>query len=167
MMLWNVHKGEEIRQFAYGRFVVSTTYDPHGQTAVSASTDGRLILWDLAIGEALCVFTGHTSAVNDIAFLPNIHHAISGSADSALVLWDMDSGEAPRTFEGHSGAVQQVTVSPNGTSALLASRDSTIILWHLEPRSLGDLVKWVRDNRHIREFTCEERKQYRIEPLCE
>lgn len=134
---------------------------------MSTSTDGRLILWDLATGEALRVLTGHTSAVNDTAFLPDNYHAVSGSADSTLVLWDMDSGEALRSLEGHRDAVRQVAVSPDGTSVLSASRDNTIILWHLEPCSLNDLVKWVRHNRYVREFTCEERTQYRIEPLCE
>ena len=34
-------------------------------------------------------------------------------------------------------------------------------------QSLDELIGWIRDNRHLREFTCEERDIYRIEPLCE
>jgi serine/threonine protein kinase len=30
----------------------------------------------------------------------------------------------------------------------------------------GNLRDWVHENRYIREFTCKERDQYRIEPLC-
>jgi len=28
------------------------------------------------------------------------------------------------------------------------------------------LLAWVHDNRYIRDFTCAERAQYQIEPLC-
>ena len=32
---------------------------------------------------------------------------------------------------------------------------------------LNELISWTRENRYLRELTCEERSVYRIPPLCE
>jgi len=32
---------------------------------------------------------------------------------------------------------------------------------------MDTLLTWIQANRYVREFTCEERAQYRIAPLCE
>jgi len=40
-------------------------------------------------------------------------------------------------------------------------------LWGLNTTSLKELQAWVKENRHVKEFSCQERVQYQIEPLCE
>src|SRR5207253_759312 len=49
--------------------------------------------------------------------------------------------------------------------ALSASADKTVRVWRIS-RTLGDLVQWIHDNRYVRDLTCDERAQYRVEPLC-
>ena len=58
----------------------------------------------------------------------------------------------------------QVDFSPDGDWAVSSSMDGTVRMWNI-----GSYVtiNWIKENRHIREFTCEEHEQYRIEPLCE
>ena len=53
--------------------------------------------------------------------------------------------------------------SPDGRMALSASADGTVRFWHL---SLEAWFEWIDANLHVREFTCDERELYRIEPLC-
>ena len=40
-------------------------------------------------------------------------------------------------------------------------------MWGLNTTSLKELQAWVKENRHVKEFSCQERVQYQIEPLCE
>jgi WD40 repeat protein/DNA-binding SARP family transcriptional activator len=103
-----------------------------GRTAISASADATLILWDLDTGEVIRRFTGHEGPVHNVALHPAGDRALSASADGALILWDLDSGQALRRFDGHTGEVRSVAISPDGKRALSGSADHTLILWDLE-----------------------------------
>lgn len=65
--------------------------------------------------------------------------------------------------------LQNLVFSPDGQTAFSAARgpDEAVIEWQMADWPLGDLLAWVHENRYIRAFTCDERAQYRIEPLCE
>jgi WD40 repeat protein len=86
---------------------------------------------------------------------------------NALRLPDPSPGERLRRFEGHMGWVFDVAFSPDGKRLYSASADGTVREWHVSDWQLDDLVNWVYENRYVRDFTCEERAQYHIAPLCE
>jgi WD40 repeat protein len=113
--------------------VVSCAFSPDGRLALSASEDQTLRLWDVATGETLRTFEGHTDAVYGCAFSPDGRLALSASTDGTLRLWDAASGQTVRTFEGHTGAVYDCAFSPDGRLALSASGypDDTLRLWDL------------------------------------
>jgi WD40 repeat protein len=103
-----------------------------GRTAISASADRTLILWDLESGQAIRHFTGHQDVVHGVALHPHQPWALSASADGTLILWDLESGQVLRRFSGHSGEVWCVAISPDGRTALSGSADESLILWDLE-----------------------------------
>ena len=95
----------------------------------------------------------------------------SGSEDGTLILWDVDEAKEIRRFEGHIYGVWSVAFSPDGRTALSGAQVSgtdmlkgILRLWHT--LSLDDLKEWTRENCYVREPTCDERRQYRIEPFC-
>ncbi|MGD2177518.1 MAG: BTAD domain-containing putative transcriptional regulator, partial [Anaerolineae bacterium] len=111
-------------------------------------------LSSLALGPGTrAVVTGHSNAVQDVAFSPDGKTAVSGScaelgsdgacAQGELILWDvstaLDTGlsgpEAVtelRRFEEHTGWVNAVAFSPDGTTAFSGSEDPVLILWDVE-----------------------------------
>jgi guanine nucleotide-binding protein subunit beta-2-like 1 protein len=52
-----------------------------GQSALSASSDGKLRLWDLNTGTTIRQFYGHTQDVLSVAFSSDKKQIISGSRD--------------------------------------------------------------------------------------
>ena len=125
------------------------------------------MLWDVASGEAIRTFNGHTDAVNSVAFTPDESQIISGSADGTLILWDVASGEALRTFSEHDAGVTKVALSPDGKLAYSAAQDGQVIVRPIGELPIDDVLAFVKENRVLRGFTCEEREQYRILPLCD
>ncbi len=115
--------------------------DGAGHLALSASADETLILWDLEGGQMLRRLTGHTDAVNAVAFLPEGHQALSGSEDGTLILWDVATGAALRRFDGHAGGVRDVAVSADGRTAISGAADQMLILWNVET---GDIIRRIR-----------------------
>jgi WD40 repeat protein len=90
----------------------------------------------------------------------------SGSSDGSVVLWDYATGNVLRRFEGHMGWIFDVAFSSDGEHVYSASADGTVREWRVGGWALDDLLAWVHENRYVRDFTCEERAQYRIGPMC-
>jgi eukaryotic-like serine/threonine-protein kinase len=111
--------------------VFSIAFSPDGHTALSASRDKTLKLWDLATGQEIRSFTGHTNGIHSVAFSPDGHTALSASDDKTLKLWDVATGQEIRTFRGHTDYVYSVAFSPDGRTALSGSFDHTLKLWDI------------------------------------
>src|SRR5262245_55125950 len=78
--------------------------------------------------QSLRTFTGHSNAVNSVAFSPDGRVALSASNDSTLKLWEVATGKELRTINVRSSKslfgytmVWSVAFSPDGRTALSGS----------------------------------------------
>ena len=109
----------------HGSTVKAVVIAPDGKTAVSASLDKTLKVWDLNSGEVLQTLKGHTQRVAAVAIAPDGKTAVSGSWDKTLKVWDLNAGEVLQTLAGHGGWVGAVAIAPDGKTAVSASHDAT------------------------------------------
>jgi WD40 repeat protein/transcriptional regulator with XRE-family HTH domain len=168
LILWDVATGREIRRFeGHTNVVLAVAYGPDETTALSASGDGSLILWDVETGEPIRRYLGHDSAVWGLDVSPDGRFAISGSDGATVILWDFETGEELRRFSGHTAMVLDVVFSPDVQTAFSVSFDGALIQWHIADQPLDELIEWTQAHRYIRDLTCDERGQYRVEPLCD
>lgn len=84
-------------------------------SAISTNVDGAIILWDLASGEELRRFEGHSAWIHDVVFSPDGEQFLSVSDDKTLIQWDVDSGEIVQQFSSASDAISSAVFSPDGT----------------------------------------------------
>jgi WD40 repeat protein len=98
---------------------------------------------------------------------PDGQYALSGSMDGAIILWDFETAGELRRFSGHTQVVTDVAFSPDGETAFSVSLDGALIEWQIADLPLEELIDWTYANRYVRDLTCEERAQYRVEPLCD
>ncbi len=118
--------------------VYNVAFSPDGQTALSASGDNTLILWDVNTGEIILIFTGHTEEVINVAFSPDGQTALSSASDNTLILWDVNTGQMIRTFIGHQDPVTGMVLSPNGQQVLSSSFTGEMFLWDV---SSGEILR--------------------------
>jgi WD40 repeat protein len=118
----------------------------------------------LESGEIIRRFVGHDNGVSSAAFTPDGDRLISSSADGSLILWDVETGELLRRFTEHESWVWKVILTPDGRTAISAGQDGQVIIRPIEDLTLAEVVDHAHANRYIRELTCDQRAQYRLEP---
>jgi WD40 repeat protein len=95
-------------------------------------------LWDIHDPHhpsTLATLTGHTKAINLVAFSPDGHTLATASDDQTARLWDIYDPHHPSTLAtltGHTNDVVSVAFSPDGHTLATASRDITARLWETD-----------------------------------
>jgi len=166
IVVWNVETGNRIRTFElHAGSIRHITMNADETQVLSTSTDNNILLWDIETGEIVSTLRGHTGTVEKAQFIFGGQYIISGSLDKTLILWDPEIGKPIRVFQGHEERIWDFAIADDGVNILSTSRAGHIILWRVD--TVDELRQWIIDNRFIGELTCDEREQYRLEPLCE
>jgi WD40 repeat protein len=120
------------RLLGHRQAVSALAVSPNGLTALSASHDHTVVVWDLVGRTEIRRLSGHKSAITSIALAPDGVHVVTGSRDKTVKVWDAAAGELVATLAGHTGWVFSVAVSLDGRHAASGSFDRTIRLWDLD-----------------------------------
>jgi WD40 repeat protein len=91
----SVDKLSIFTSFGRGEILRSLAFSPDGSALASAggnAEDFDIRLWDVASGEQLQTFQGHTGIVWMVAFSPDGSKLASASSDSTVKIWDWVNG---------------------------------------------------------------------------
>jgi WD40 repeat protein len=132
--------------------VTAGAISPDGKSAVSASGDGTLRLWDFTSGDALVTISGEGEFYTSVAFSPDGRWIAAGEGAvierrtatdgrpsyvnrGEIDLFDTETGTPVNLLDaerGHSDIVTAVAFTGDGRYLISASLDRTMILWDLE-----------------------------------
>ena len=119
---------------------------PTAAYLASASSDGRVFIWDTGAGntgawEQETVLNGHTDVVRSVAWRPDGAQLASASDDQTVIIWDAEPWRQEGVLTGHTDAVRNVAWHPDGAHLASASDDQTIIVWDTEYLAAGDRLQ--------------------------
>ena len=165
--IWDMNTGKLLRRRDFETNIEYSRLGITDHTALIGLDDGRLLEVDMETLETLRTFNGHTGTVWDIALSADGSLMASGQGNGLAILWDYETGRELERISYLGGGLMNVAFGPNDSTIFTSAYLGEVLEWYVSNQSLDELIGWIRDNRHLREFTCEERDIYRIEPLCE
>ena len=151
-------------------WVWSADFSPDGQRIVTASQDGKAIVWQLADDgeyEYLTEFAQHRGPVYDGQFSPDGRQVATAGYDRRVLLWNPDEVfpvEVGRRLDGqpdlpapflelgaHTGPVRALSFDPNGATLASGGEDNVIRLWDLS--TAGRSMELRGHASHVRDCT--------------
>jgi WD40 repeat protein len=113
--------------------VNSVAFSPNGRFVVTGSSSHAVWLWDVATGQQVRAFEGHSDMVASVAFSPDGRFVLAGSDGGKARLWDASTGQQIRSFAGGSqGPMHSVAFSPDDHFVLTSGWwDNTARLWDI------------------------------------
>jgi WD40 repeat protein len=116
-------------------------------------------------GNLIQRYSGLSVSTRSLAVSPDGKFVLSGTTNGELILWDYTTGEELHQLNTRL-ALSHVVFSPDSRTAYVASLDNKLIYLSIDEKPLPELIQWIDANRYVRTLTCEEKEQYRVNPLC-
>lgn len=169
--VWDVASGELLARLEGHEFGIrDLDFDPTGEYIVSGGLRGEVIVWDWDAPDPLLrPLKGHTQTISGVNFSPDSSTVLSGSLDFTIRVWDIETAFEVRRYELDAvtlQSVQSVAFNPDGELILSGQIDGTLRLWRLYP-NIDSLLAWTLHNRYVPPLTCDQREQFRLDPLCD
>jgi WD40 repeat protein len=113
---------------------------------VTLGGDNTAIIWDQSYQTPKLVLTGHSDAVNSVAWSPDGTRLATASQDSTARIWDGQTGKTLLVLQGHTGRVNQALWSLDGKYLVTAGEDGTARIWDAQS---GELVRKIEPNAGV------------------
>ncbi len=111
LTLWNVADGSLIRNFkdAHSDTVYGLDFSADGKLIASAAADKFVKVFNVASGQHVRSYEGHTHHVMDVSWKGDGTTLASAGADNAIKVWNAETGEQSRTITTYTKQVTSLS----------------------------------------------------------
>jgi WD40 repeat protein len=122
--------------------VSGISVSPDGNLLATASADGTVKLWNIALEFAgqreIRTLTGHEDWVYTVHFSPNGTRLASASADGTVRVWETATGRELLILPGHEFGAGDSAFSPDGKFLATGDGNGAVFLWDVSTAPTGD-----------------------------
>jgi WD40 repeat protein/DNA-binding CsgD family transcriptional regulator/energy-coupling factor transporter ATP-binding protein EcfA2 len=155
---WALHEGVVIRG----------TLNRDQTRLLTGDNLGTIILSDPVLQEPKRTYNFRDAEIHSLVFAPDGRRAAAGDRWGQIMIWDLKTGDLLHVVDSNGWPTERLEFTPDGTYLISSSSNAETRVWRVPPyTSIEEMVSWLQNNRYIREFTCEERFEFNIQPMCD
>ena len=128
--------------------VYAANFSPDGDRMVTACSDNKARIWDVASGKELLLLEGHTKPVMFAAYSWDGKRIVTASQDGSTRVWDAQNGHMMLIIQAHTGTAFSAAFSPDGNRIVTAGQDRTAAIW--DASSGKELLRLTGHERLVR-----------------
>lgn len=117
----------------------SIMFSPDSRYLLTAAISGAgdfgedsACLWDVATGQLISEFVGHSGRVHSVAFSLNGRRIAMRSHEETVIVWDVATRACVATCRGRRNLVCSVAFSPDGERVVSGDDDGCVLVWSAE-----------------------------------
>jgi WD40 repeat protein len=166
--IWDVQTWAPIHtlQHESPTMVIGLAWSPDGSRLLTTAgndergaKDHTARIWDVATGEELLVFNGHTNATCTGDWSPDGGRIATFGSDGTVKIWDSFTGDELLTISVPVLSWGLTQWSPDGQHLSIVGVETLISVWRVW-QSSEELVEYAKECCVIRELTEAERVQF-------
>lgn len=127
--------------------------DPTNHWFISGGNDSNIKVWDLASGELMQTFKGHSDAVRAVVIDQDRPYFYSAAEDKQVRSWDLTTNQVSRHFYGHGGGVYALAKHPQLDLLVSGGRDLSVRVWDL--RSARQVIELPGHTAPVLSLACQ------------
>jgi WD40 repeat protein len=131
--IFSINPFEQVSHYAcHSDMIFDAQFDASGSLVVTSSHDKTVRVSDLATGEILANFEGHSAPVLGAFFLPDQRRILSYSMDGTIKIWSKDGtpNDAVAVRHAHKLGANEALYSPDGKYVISFGQDFSAIVWN-------------------------------------
>ncbi len=121
---------------AFGGIVIAVCH-PHGDLVATGSANGDVSLWQIADGQRIALYQGHTNWTRSLAFNAEGTILASSSEDCTVRFWDIETGAQMAMLGPHTEHFRGISFSRDGQKFITGGDDCLVRIYNL-PQLLAD-----------------------------
>ncbi len=123
--------GRERWRADHGAGLGTVRFFPDGTVVATGDDDGRIVLWDAAVGDVLLGFRAHDDEVTTLAAAPVGSLIVSSSEHGGLAVWQIPERTMQWWQSEPAGMIYGTAFAPAG-DVLASTDDEGITLWQVD-----------------------------------
>lgn len=136
IVLWAIDANKKVRVFENGVSVNALTLGTDPKFLFVAGAEPTIKVLNVATGQVMRSFVGHTDAVNAIEISPNQNYLLSGSNDKSARIWDLKTGKEIRKLPVDCWKVTAVAFTFDSKYCATGCNDGSVKVWEVETGKL-------------------------------
>lgn len=128
VIIFDAATGKVVRKLgdAHSDTVLGLKFSGTGKSLLTGAADKFVKIFDVATGEFVKSFEGHTHHVLDVAWKADESTIVSAGADNVIKVWNIETGEQKRTISGYSKQVTSISFLGLGDNIVSGGGDKTV-----------------------------------------
>lgn len=124
----------------YLRLKNNVLISPDGKTLLKGKFGTVAKSWDIATGQTVKEYIGHTKAVICYDYSDDAKRLASGDGSGEIKYWNTSSGKSEQNIKAHREPIFEVKLNPAGTEIASASWDGYVCTWDVETGKRNSII---------------------------